>query len=188
MTQLDLPRTGDRVRAERSHRDATPVTGILHLRFIPSRNYVQVNVVLDSGRSVTVDPASVEVVEAGVVPVEELEAGDPVGGDPGWRRVVDLDEAMNEGLVRAVIRDGLSWDDLFERMRRVLQPLVDAGWEASGEETDESEDECVVCCLQRGEDRLSVDHYPDGWTHIWITDEEGLSGEDAEAIAVFPDD
>lgn len=181
-------RTGDRVRAERSHRDATPVTGILHLRFIPSLNYAQVNVVLDSGRSVSVDPQSVGVVEAGVASVDELEAGDPVRADTGWRRVVDLDEATAEGLVRPVVRDGLSWADLFERMRRVLQPLVDAGWEVSGEETDETEDECVVCCLQRGEDRLSVDHYPDGWTHIWITDEEGLSGEDAEAIAVFPDD
>ena len=91
------PRTGDRVRAERSHRDATPVTGILHLRFIPSLNYVQVNVVLDSGRSVSVDPQSVGVVEAGVVPVEELEANDPVVSDPGWRRVIDLDGATSRG-------------------------------------------------------------------------------------------
>ena len=53
---------------------------------------------------------------------------------------------------------------------------------------DEAEEDCVVCCLQRGENRLSVDHYPDGWTHFWITDAEGLSGDDGEPIAVFPDD
>ena len=164
------------------------MTGILHLRFVPFVKSVHVDVILPNSLSVSVDPASIQVVRAGVVPVEQLEAGDPVVSDPGWRRIFDLNEAINDGLVREVIRDGLSWDDLIVRMRRVLQPLIDAGWEASGEETDESEDECVVCCLQRGEDRLSVDHYPDGWTHIWITDEEGLSGEDAEAVAVFPDD
>lgn len=181
------PQSGDLVQAERSHRDASPVTGILNLRFVPSTDCVHVDVILEDSRSVSVDPASIEVISGGVVPIGELEVGDPVVADPGWRRVSDLHEAVGDGLVREVIRDGLSWDDLFERMRRVLQPLVDAGWEMSEEATDEANEDCVVCCVQRGDDRLDVDHYPDGWTHFWITDDEGLSGEDAQAIAVFPD-
>ena len=180
------PRSGDRVQAERSHRDATPVVGTLNLRFVPARNVVHVSVILENGRSVSVDPASIKVISAGAVPIEELEAGDPVVTDPGWRSVIDLDEARSEGLVREVIRDGLSWNDLFERMRRVLKPLVDAGWVASQEDIDEAEEDCVVCFLERDGDRLSVDHYPDGWTHIWITDDEGFSVEDAEPISVFP--
>jgi hypothetical protein len=182
------PRSGDRVRANRSNRDALEVEGILYLRYVPSLDYVQVTLLDESGRLDNVNPATVKVVEAGVVDIEQLEDGEPLIGDPGWRRVTDLDAAIAEGLVSLESSDEMSWDALLEQMRGVLKPLVDAGWEVVREETEQSEDDCVVCLLRRAPGQLSVDHYPDGWTLLWETDEEFSSDEVEPTVQLGPDD
>jgi hypothetical protein len=64
-------------------------------------NYVQVNVNVD-GRIHSVDATTVQVVRRNVVPVAELEGSDPLNGTKGWRPIIDLDDAVREGLVHAV--------------------------------------------------------------------------------------
>jgi hypothetical protein len=182
------PRSGDRVRANRSNREALEVEGILYLRYVPSLDYVQVTLLDESGRLDNVNPATIKVVEAGVVDIEQLEDGEPLIGEPGWRRVTDLDAAIADGLVTLESGDGMSWDALLEEMRGILKPLVDAGWEVIREETEQSEDDCVVCFLRRATDHLSVDHYPDGWTNLWETDSDFWSDELTPTFGLGPDD
>jgi hypothetical protein len=182
------PSSGDRVRANRSSRDASQVEGILFLRYVPSLDYVQVTLLDERGGLHHLDPTTIEVVEAGVVDIEQLEKDEPLTGDPGWRRITDLETAIAAGLVSLESGDGMSWDALLERMRGVLKPLVDAGWEVVREETEESEDDCVVCLLRRAPGYLSVDHYPDGWTMLWETDEKFWSDEMAPTVRLGPDD
>jgi hypothetical protein len=179
-------RSGDLVRALTANRDAKAVEGILHLRYIPGLDYVQVNVNVD-GRLVPVDPASVDVVRRRAVPIGRLEADDPTVSVDGWRRVDDLDDAIVEGLVQLVARDGLTWDDLWERLRRVRQPLLDAGWQVLDEDHEEGRDECVFGALGRDGQYLVIEHFPDGWTRYWPADENFLSDEDTEPIEFAPD-
>ena len=178
--------SGDRVRARTADRDASEVVGILHLRYIATLDYVQVNVNLD-GRLVPVDPASVEVLDTAVVPVRTLERGDPMVRVVGWRRIVSLADAIEAGLVNPVERDGLTWDDLRTRMMRTAQPLIDVGWTLIDEQRAYGNDECVFGALQRGADYLVIEHYPDGWTLYWPADENFDSPEDIEPMEVPPD-
>ncbi len=178
--------SGDRVRARTADRDASEVVGILRLRHIAGLDYVQVYVILDGG-SVAVDPASVEVLEASVVPVRTLERGDPMVRHVGWRRISSLADAIEEGLVHPVERDGLTWEDLRTRMMRSAQPLIDVGWTLIDEQRAYGRDECVFGALKRGADYLVIEHYPDGWTRYWPADENFDSPEDLEPMDVPPD-
>jgi hypothetical protein len=141
----------------------------------------------ESGRLHHLDPATIEVVEAGGGDIEQLEDDEPLIGDPGWGRITDSDAAIAAGHVALKSDDGMSWDALLERMRGVLKPLVDAGWEVVQGETDESEEDCVVCLLRRSADHLSVDHYLDGWSLLWETDSDFLSSEEGSALQLGPD-
>jgi len=63
--------------------------------------------------------------------------------------------------------DGQIWRELHERLSDLVAPLVAGGWTIVDQFDDPSEDDCVVCDLRRGDESLSIDHYPDGWTHVW---------------------
>ena len=110
------PRSEDRVLAVVDDGDAETVEGILHIRHIPSpvrpggrdrRRPVAVHSPrLDKGR-----PArrSAGARARGPRPV--------VGGD-GWRRIVDIDQARDEGLLLPQTeRTGGTWDDLFAALQ-----------------------------------------------------------------------
>ena len=62
--------------------------------------------------------------------------------------------------------DGHTWAELHARLTQIVEPLVDAGWAIVDQFDDPSEDDCVVCELRRGDASVSIDHYPDGWTHV----------------------
>ena len=156
--------------------------GILHLRYIPTLDYVQVNVSND-GRLQPVDPASVEVVQQAVVPVEELEKNDPVVGHARWRRVDDLAEAIRDGLVLPVERDGLTWQDLFGRLELVAQPLLDTGWRFTDQDHEESsQGDVVFGMLQRPGRFLIIEHYANGWTVFFPEDDRDPDDEDDEDV------
>lgn len=92
-------RKGDLVRAKSAGPDHAPVEGILNLRYRKAWNRVLVDVITTTG-AISVDPKSVEVLEAGKVSPAQLDAGDPVSWEDGVRVVRDLDAALAEGLVQ----------------------------------------------------------------------------------------
>jgi hypothetical protein len=158
------PRSGDRVLAVVDSRDAETVEGILHIRYVPLLQYAQVNVIVD-GRLRSVRPESIEVIRRGEVPVRELEAPDPVVGDDGWRRIVDIDQARDEGLLLSQTeRTGETWDDLFAALHERVLPLLDAGWILTGTEQEESAEfgDSVFYGLQRGTTVLNIEYYEHG--------------------------
>ena len=166
------PRTGDLVRARVDPRDGSIVEGVLHLRHIPTLDYVQVRVYGDFGYEV--DPSSIEVVRRGVMSVEELEKSDPVRGDPGWRRIVDLDEAQREGLIRAVVRRGGSWADMFDRLNRVAASLVEAGWAVFDQDQspDSKDGDSVSYMLERGGTSIELGLDEHGCVYFFPLDED----------------
>ncbi len=170
--------TGDLVRARVDDRDAERVEGVLHLRYIPARDYVQVRVLNDVG-GFLVDPASVEVIHRAVVTVGELEDSDPVRGEPGWRRVTDLDQACRDGLVHDVVRQGGSWTDMFERLRHMIGPLLEAGWAIIDEdrETSANYGDSVSYVLERSDDVMQLELYEDDAIMLWPFDENWSSAE-----------
>ena len=145
---------------------------MLHLRYIPARDYVQVRVLNDEG-GFLVDPASVEVIQRAVVTVGELEDSDPVRGEPGWRRVTDLDQACRDGLVHDVVRQGGSWTDMFERLRHMIGPLLEAGWAIIDEdrETSANYGDSVSYVLERSDDVMQLELYEDDAIMLWPFDE-----------------
>ena len=161
---VSSPASGDWVRAVVDNRDAETVEGILHLRYVPSLRYVQVNVIADGGlRNVRHD--SIEVLRPGAVKVGELEASDPLVGDEGWRRILDMDQARAEGLLPPQVeRLGGSWDDMFEAMHERVVPLLDAGWLLTGREHEESWEhgDSVFYDLERGATHLNLEYYEHG--------------------------
>ena len=171
------PRTGDLVRARVDARDGPIVEGVLHLRHVPALGYVQVMV--DGNLGYAVDPASIEVIRRGVTPVEQLERTDPLRTDPGWRRIVDLDEAQREGLIRTVARGGGSWAEMFNRLDRVAAPLVDAGWEVSDQDQcrDSKEGDSVSYILARGGTSIELGLDEHGSVYFFPLDED-LTPED----------
>lgn len=90
---------GDLVRAKSAGPDHATVEGILNLRYRKAWNRVLVDVITTTG-AISVDPKSVEVVEAGKVSPAVLDAGDPISWEDGVRVVRDLDAALAEGLVQ----------------------------------------------------------------------------------------
>lgn len=173
------PGAGDRVRAIVDRRGDEVVEGILNLRYIPSLDYIQVNVVVDRNiRSVR--PDSVVCLEAGCVAPEALEAIDPLYGRPGWRPVRDLADAMASGLVPpAVDRVGGSWDDLFAALRSLAAPLLAGGWEVTDTWRDESWEygDSVFYFFGRGDQTIELEYDEHGSLVGWPP---GLSDPDAE--------
>lgn len=146
------PRSGDRVRAVVDDRDAETVEGILHIRHVPSLRYAQVNVIVN-GEVRDVRPDSIEVLRAGEIAIEELEASDPIVGDEDWRRVVDIDQARDEGLLSPQTeRAGGAWDDLFAALRERVLPLLHAGWTVTRTDREASSEfgDSVFFDLRRG--------------------------------------
>jgi hypothetical protein len=145
-------------------RDAETVEGVLHLRYVPSLRYVQVHVIVDDGQC-DVRHDSIRVLRRGAVPVEELEAEDPLVGDEGWRRILDVDQARADGVLpRQVERLGGSWDDLFAAMHERVVPLLDAGWLLTGREEEGSSEygDSVFYDLERGATHLQIEYYEHG--------------------------
>lgn len=161
---LPSPRSGDRVLAVVDDRDAETVEGILHIRHIPARQHVHVDVIVN-GRSRSVRPDSIKVVRTGEVPVRELEDSDPVVGDDGWLRIVDIDQARDKGLLPPQTeRTGGTWEDLFAALHERVLPLLDAGWVLTGTEREESWEfgDSVFYDLQRGTTVLNIEYYEHG--------------------------
>jgi hypothetical protein len=150
-------------------RDRPAIEGVLQLRFVPSLNYVQVLVLRRGGGYDDVEPDSVEVLRRGAVSVEDIEAGEPLISEPGWRRIADLDQARAEGLLpRARVRAGGTWTDMRHRLDGVVAPLVQARqvFREYAEDSWEYGDS-VAYDLQRGTERIEVELYEDGPIDVW---------------------
>jgi hypothetical protein len=167
------PCTGDFVRARVDERDGDLVEGVLHLRYIPACDYVQVRVYTGAA-GFAVDPASIEVIRREEVSIEELEATDPVVGEPGWRRIDSLEEAMGEGLILPVVRAGGSWQDLFDRLHRTIEPLLQAGWIVFDEDRDTSSEygDSVSYMLERDAAAMQLEMFADGVLVYYPLDNE----------------
>lgn len=185
------PRSGDRVLAVVDDRDAETVEGILHIRHIPARRYAQVLVIVDS-QSRSVRPDSIEIVRSGEVPMRELEETDPVAGDDGWRRIVDIDQARKEGLLPPQAeRTGGTWDDLLAALHERVLPLLGDGWiltEPGREESCEFGDS-VFCNLQRGTTVLNIEYYEHGQLVAYPVEErrDDWDGESEEPYLSIDD-
>lgn len=158
------PRSGDRVRAVVDDRDAETVEGILHIRHVPSLRYALVNVIVN-GEVRDVRPDSIEVLRAGEIAIEELEASDPIVGDEDWRRVVDIDQARDEGLLSPQTeRAGGTRDDLFAALRERVLPLLHAGWTVTGTDREASSEfgDSVLYDLRKGATVLNIEYYEHG--------------------------
>src|SRR5207302_1199144 len=91
------------------------------------------------GRDRSAIPDSIEVLRNAAVPVAELEAADPLVGEDGWRRIIDLAQERSEGLLTPLVeRVGGTWDDLFSNLHERVLPLLNAGWTLTGTDRDES--------------------------------------------------
>ena len=99
-------RKGDLVRARGAGADRETVEGILNLRYRKAWKSLMVDVILPNGLSVSVDPTSVEVLEAGKMSADLLDARDPISWEDGAISIRDLDAAMRQGLVRPERRSG----------------------------------------------------------------------------------
>ena len=137
---------------------------MLNLRYVPSLEYVQVTVETSHG-SARVDPATVVVLRRQEVPVAELERGDPVVAQSGWRRASTLDEEMAAGFVRpAAVRAGGSWAEMFARLYELAAPLSDAGWKVVKEMREESREhgDSVMLELEKAGIVIELEYYEDG--------------------------
>lgn len=79
--------------------DKVAVEGILNIRYRKAWNRVMVDVITADGK-VSVDPRSVQVIEAGKVSPDKLDAADPISWEDGTRSITDLDVAIREGLIQ----------------------------------------------------------------------------------------
>ena len=91
---------GDLVRARSAGPDSVAVEGILNIRYRKAWNRVLVDVITAEGGTVSVDPKSVQVIEAGKVSPAALDANDPISWEDGTRDIRDLDTAIREGLIQ----------------------------------------------------------------------------------------
>lgn len=98
---------GDLVRAMTAGPDSVAVEGILNIRYRKAWNRVLVDVITANG-AVSVDPRSVQVLEAGKVPADSLDINDPISWEDGQRKVRDLDLAIREGLIQPDTRPAFS--------------------------------------------------------------------------------
>lgn len=172
------PRTGDLVRARTDERDSSVVEGVLHLRFIPALNYVQVVVLQDHG-AFNVDPGSIEILQTSVGKVEDIERNDPLRGQVGWRPMGSLEEAQAEGLVPvARAYGGVTWSDLFARGDQLVQSLLESGWIVTERyaETSYGDPQSVLYSLQRSGEMIDVERYEDD---VVVAYSGGASSDDA---------
>ena len=138
------------------------------------------NVIAD-GRLRSVLPDSIEVLGTAAVPVTELEASDPLIGDDGWRRIVDLEQARREGLLSPPVeRVGGSWNDLFASLHERVLPLLNAGWALTGTDRDESWEhgDSVFYDLERDGTTLNMEYYEHGQLIAYPVDERSQDVED----------
>lgn len=178
MNQGASPCSGDRVRAVVDERSAGMVEGVLHLRHVPRLGYVQV-LVLDEQRAWSVRAESIEVLEQQVVSLEQLEASDPLVGDPDWRRVTTISEATEEGLLQPPVeREGGSWDDLFAELALRARPLLDAGWRLVATEQEDSWEygDSVFYDLERNGVTVELEYYEHGQLVAYPMGEEPEDG------------
>ena len=80
--------------------DSAAVEGILNIRYRKAWNRVMVDVITADGSKVSVNPKSVQVIEAGKMSIAALDAADPISWEDGTRQVTDLDVAIREGLIQ----------------------------------------------------------------------------------------
>lgn len=119
---------GDWVRAIEDAVDGRIVEGVLRLRHVPLRDYVQVVVENDAG-SYIVAADTVDVMRPGVAVVDDEDVDDPLRGDIGWRRVTSLPAARRDGLIkRPAVPPGTTSAGLEAGIRNLARPLVDGGW------------------------------------------------------------
>jgi hypothetical protein len=90
---------GDLVRAMTAGPDSVAVEGILNIRYRKAWNRVLVDVITANG-AMSVDPSSVQVIEAQKVSADTLDANDPLSWEDGTRSIRDLDAAIREGLIQ----------------------------------------------------------------------------------------
>lgn len=182
LSRVDGPRNGDLVRARVDNRDGGVVEGCLHLRHVPSLDYVQV-IVRGTHGEPSVDPLSIEIAEPqppGTTTRDDDD--DPFRAEPTWREIVDLDEAAVEGLIpprRA--RVGGSWEEMFLQLDGIVRPFVEARWEVIDSHREESSEfgDSVAYDLRRGADALELELYEDGGLSVWALDlDDGDSGDD----------
>ena len=98
---------GDLVRGRSAGPDGTVVEGILNIRYRKAWNRVLVDVITENG-AVSVDPKTVEVLQAGRMTPEALNARDPISWEDGGREITDLDVVIREGLVQPDHRPAFS--------------------------------------------------------------------------------
>ncbi len=128
-----------------------------------------------------VEPDSIEVLRPGAVPVEKIEADEPLISAPRRRRIADLDQARAEGLVqRTLVRTSGTWADMLHRLDRVVAPLLQAGWRVIEDYAEESWEhgDSVAYGLQRGDDRIEVERYEDGQIDVYRLREDDDGRED----------
>lgn len=190
MTARDIyrsPQSGDRVRAVTDDRDATQVEGILYIRHVPTLNYAQLHVLSD-GRASSVLPDSIEVLAPQEVTREQLEYGDPLVGEPGRRWIVDVAEAVADGLVQEPSsRVGGTWSDMFEQLAARAKPMRDAGWQLISTEREESWEfgDSVFYDLQREGEVIELEYYSHGTLVAYRMDEGDEGSDDPESGSIF---
>ena len=173
------PRSGDRVRAVVDDRNGRSVEGTLYLRHVPTPEHVQVHVIAEGG-SWAVVPDSIEVLVPEEVTVEDLEAHDPLVGQPGRRRISDLADAAEAGLLLESTRVGGTWDDMFAELERRARPMLDAGWRLVDTLHEESWEygDSVFYDLERDGSVVELEYYEHGQLVAYPVVEEPV--EDAE--------
>lgn len=186
------PQSGDLVRAAVDSRDGETVEGVLHIRHVPSLDYVEITVAAD-GRSCPVVPESVEVIQPGRAAAKDLEAGDPLPEAPGSRVIASLDEVARAGLLPETrVREGGSWDDLFDELARRAQALLDAGWRLVSTDRDVSREygDSVFWDLEREGQTVELEYYEHGQLVAYPvsdSDDGNDDGEPTPAYFAIPD-
>ena len=170
------------MRAVVDDRSGRSCEGVLHLRHVPSVGYAQVNVLVD-GWAIAVRSDSIEVLVEDEVSVEELERLDPLVGEPGWRRIVDLAEAAEHGVLQAE-RVGGTWDDLFGALAERARPLLEAGWQLVSTDRDESWEygDSVFWDLERDGRVIELEYYEHGQLVLYPTNEAAPADDVTEPV------
>jgi len=153
--------SGDRVTAMTADGRRERIEGHLQLVMDPSGNFV-IPMVATRGKSIEVFPRSVRVVSE-IQQQVELEDAEVV---------VSLQEAATRDLIRTAWqrwrdRYDVTWDEMYDRLDAVVDPLLEAGWtqtERSLELGLWDEDDFVCAELVRGDTSIDIEVRESGWT------------------------
>lgn len=148
------PQAGDRVRAVENRREGRVLEGTLWVSDINRWGTVAVKVLAD-GRLTGVVVGSIEVLEPSPQVVSAI---------PGVR-VANLREADEQGyLPPPVERTNDTWADLDAHLLERAQPLLDAGWQVTGTDRDESWEygDSVFLQLTRSGGTIELEYYDHG--------------------------